>query len=274
MSRSHALVRRATGELRKPRAVLVPLRLFIGLGWLRAGVEKLITPGWYDGSELTAYIEGQLEWSQEAFPFYGALMEGVFLPQATALGIAVMLAQLLFGLAILCGCLTNAALLGGMTLNVSFILAGVPDPSAFYIVIQLVLLFGGAGAIAGVDAWLGRGVRHPLLVAPTEDSPDHATMHRITAAVSAGLALAFLPFVSTLDPALVIEDPAMILVMMFLVAAAIAAVKAAAATDPARARLPTAPSPTAATPREAARRTATPPPPAAREPALSPARRG
>jgi hypothetical protein len=42
-------------ELRKPGAYLPPLRVFIGIGWLRARAEKFVEPGWYDGSSLAAF---------------------------------------------------------------------------------------------------------------------------------------------------------------------------------------------------------------------------
>src|SRR4028119_729300 len=45
----------ARQELSKDGAYLLPLRLFIGMGWLRAGSEKIPDPGWEDGTELTAF---------------------------------------------------------------------------------------------------------------------------------------------------------------------------------------------------------------------------
>ncbi len=60
-------------ELAHDRAYLLPLRIFIGLGWLRAAVAKAIDPAWYDGAALTVFLDAQLGWSQEAFPFYGRL---------------------------------------------------------------------------------------------------------------------------------------------------------------------------------------------------------
>ena len=101
-------------ELAHDRAFLLPLRIFIGLGWLRAAAAKAIDPGWYDGSELTLFLHAQLGWSQEAFPFYGRLMEAVFLPNAGLLGIAVIAMQAFAGIAIVAGFYTNAGLLVGL----------------------------------------------------------------------------------------------------------------------------------------------------------------
>lgn len=223
-------VRALRAELSDHRAYLLPLRIFIGLGWLRAAAEKLIEPGWYDGSALTAFLRGQLEWSQEAFPFYGTLMEAVLIPNATALGLVVIVLQLLAGITILAGFYTNAGLWAGLLMNINFILAGVPDPSAFYIVIQLVLFFGSAGAVLGLDARRSQRHHHPLLVAATGwEEDDTARRRRVfggLAVVSVALAAAMAPYVSTVDPATVVEDPAMILVTLALFAAGAAAIRA------------------------------------------------
>ena len=217
-------------ELAQGRAYLLSLRLFIGLGWLRAAAAKAIDPGWYDGAELTVFLEAQLGWSQEAFPFYGTLMEAVFLPNAVLLGIAVIVLQAFAGIAIVAGFYTNAGLLVGLLLNVNFILAGRPDPSAFYIVIQLVLFFGGAGAVLGMDASRWRRHHGSLSVSSTGRVAAAAAHERHAYAVLAGLsvvlAVMMAPYVSTLDPATVIEDPAMILVTLALFAAGAATIRA------------------------------------------------
>ena len=157
--------RLARQELSKDGAYLLPLRIFIGMGWLRASAEKIIDPGWYDGTALTAFLEEELAGGHVVFPFYCALITDVFLPSASALGVTIMIGELLAGVAILIGMCTNAALLGGIFMNLNFILAGAPDPSAFYFLIQVALFVGGIGAIAGADTLLGRRVKNPLLVA-------------------------------------------------------------------------------------------------------------
>ncbi len=55
--RTRRLARR---ELSKDGAYLLPLRLFIGMGWLRASAEKIPDPGWYDGTALTAFLKDEL----------------------------------------------------------------------------------------------------------------------------------------------------------------------------------------------------------------------
>ncbi len=224
---------RLRSELSKDRAYLLPLRIFIGLGWLRAAAEKVVDPAWYDGTALTAFLQQQLGWSQEAFPFYGTLMESVFMPGATALSIVVILAQLFAGLAILLGYYTNAGLLVGLVMNVNFVFAGAVDPSTFYIVIQLVLFFGGAGSVLSVDTLRATGRRSPLLTAPRDrEGAQHQRVYGFIAVVCLAFAVAMLPYVSTLAPATVVEDPAMILVVLALFGAAASATSVVGSRPP------------------------------------------
>jgi len=211
--------RLARRELSKDGAYLLPLRLFIGMGWLRASAEKIPDPGWYDGTALTAFLEEGLAGGHIAFPFYRTLITDVFLPNAGALGVIVMIGELLAGVAILVGMFTNAALLGGIFMNLNFILAGAPDPSAFYFLIQVALFVGGIGAIAGADTLLGRRVKNPLLVAqnriPVRRFRTRERVFLGLATLWLGLAAYALAHVSTLDPGRSVEDPAMILGVLF-----------------------------------------------------------
>ncbi len=219
MERVLAQVRR---ELRRDGAYLLPLRLFLGLGWLRTFAEKATEPGWRDGSELAAFLSSQVERGEIVFPLYRELVVELFLPNATLLGWLVMVGELLVGVAILLGLLTSLALLVATFMNLNFILAGEPTPSAFYVVIQVALLVGGVGAVLGLDARLDR-IRSPLLVAKSAArSPDAPLRRRhylaLAAACAAGALYAGL-HVSTLDPALSVEDPAMVLVVLLTVTA-------------------------------------------------------
>jgi thiosulfate dehydrogenase [quinone] large subunit len=213
------LLRFIKQELSKEGAYLLPLRIFIGMGWLRAFAEKVKDPDWNEGTVLAAFLEERLAGDHVAFPFYRALITDVFLPNASVLSWIVMIGQLLAGAAILLGLFTNAALLGGLFMNLNFILAGAPNPSAFYFVIQVALFIGGTGAIIGVDALLGRRVRTPLFVAKVGIRSWHfRTKERALLGLtilSFGLAAYFLAHVHTYDPGLSVEDPAMILTVLF-----------------------------------------------------------
>jgi thiosulfate dehydrogenase [quinone] large subunit len=140
-------------EAAKDGIYLVPLRAFIGIGWIRASAEKITDPNWAGGGTVTEFLNIHLTNDQIAFPFYRDLTTDLFLPHAATLAWIVLLGQMMAGLGILTGTLTTAALLGGLFMNVNFVLAGATDPSPFYIVIQALLLVCGAGTIMGVDGW-------------------------------------------------------------------------------------------------------------------------
>jgi hypothetical protein len=72
----------------------------------------------------------------------------------------VMIAQLLIGLALLVGWRTKPALIAGLLMNFNFVAAGEPNPSAFYLVMQMALLSGGAARVFAVDAVLKRRGRN------------------------------------------------------------------------------------------------------------------
>ncbi len=198
-------------------AYLVPLRLFIGLGWLRAGAEKAIDSSWRDGLSLTAFLGDHLAAGEVAFPWYETLMEQVFLPHAALLALVILLGQFLAGAAIATGLLTNAALLGGLFMNLNFLLAGEPNPSTFYIVIQVALLLTHAGAILGLDAGLSRTIHNPLLVAQPR-AARHRRQWRVPVLPIGAIALVTtiyaLAHVTDWSPAGSVEDPAMIVAIL------------------------------------------------------------
>jgi hypothetical protein len=135
-----------------------------------------------------------------------------------------MLGQLLVGLAILSGTLTSLALLGGMFMNLNFLLAGEPDPSAFYVVIQMLLLVSNAGAILGLDAWLSSRVHHPLVAAQAEHRPTHAPFGRCFFRLAGLLFLVVivgaLASARDFSPAGSVRDPSIVLAVLATVGAA------------------------------------------------------
>lgn len=203
--------------VRAENAYLLPLRIFIGVGWMRAGLEKLIEPGWLNGTALTNFLGGQLEAGQVIFPFYRLWIEKIFLPGALALGWVILVGQLLVGLAVLTGTLTNFALLWGLFMNINFILAGQVTPSAFYVVIQIVLLLGNAGVILGLDQILGRRIPLRVLVARKEASVERLWIEKrlfvSLALISLGAGVLAIPFIRDYSPHSV-DDPAMILLVL------------------------------------------------------------
>lgn len=170
-------------DRRRLRGLLLPIQLFLAAGWLRAGVEKIISGDWWTGAELDRFL---VEQQPHMIDFFPAIVDVAIAPLALPISWIVMAMQVLIGVALLTGRRIELALWGGVLLNTTFVLAGAVNPSAFYLMMQLVLLL----ALAPRVAW-------------------RTSVARAVAWFAA--AAAMVPFVRTVDPALVIDDPASML---------------------------------------------------------------
>lgn len=216
-SRIRSVVSWVRRSVREDNAYLLPLRFFIGIGWFRAGLEKLQDPKWPDGVALTQFLHTKLDGGLIVFPAYRELIENVFLPNVQLLAVIVIAGQLLAGMGIMTGTFTNLALLGGLLMNVNFILAGQVNPSAFYVIIQSVLFISNVGAVLGVDEFLSRRIHYTLLVAHPHWERDYLPIEKrsllILSLVSGLVAIVASVHVQDWGPKSV-EDPAMILLVL------------------------------------------------------------
>jgi len=216
-SRLYSMVSFLRREVRKDDAYLVPLRFFIGMGWIRASLEKLLDPNWNDGVALAQFLQGKLDGGHMVFPTYRILVEQVFLPHVGVLSLIIITGQLLAGIAILFGAFTNLGLLGALFMNINFILAGQVNPSAFYVIIESVLFIANVGAVMGLDEVISRRIRYPWLVARPHWDQDYVPMEKrsflVLAVVSLIVALVASVHVRDWGPTS-IDDPAMILLVL------------------------------------------------------------
>jgi uncharacterized membrane protein YphA (DoxX/SURF4 family) len=187
--------------------VLLPLRLFLAAGWLRAAAEKLIDPQWWSGDKLRTFLSTQ---HHDALPFFRPVMDHVLAPGAQAVAVIVVLTQLACGIAIGIGKPLRLALRWTVVLNVVFILAGKVNPSAFYLVMEIVMLFAIADGMIGVRP----------------STPSRRTV--ALAATSTVLAAAVVPYIRTIEPSKVIDDPAMMLTFLGVITAVTLMVRRAA----------------------------------------------
>ncbi len=186
---------------------VVLIQAFIGLGWLRAGVEKAISLDWWTGAELEAFVAEQ---SAMTLGWYEPFLQWFVLPAAPFVAAVVMVAQFAVAAGLLTGRRVGLALGVGMFLNLHFIAAGAVTPSVFYLLSQ--------GALA---LWMA------------ERSSRRETQFALeaTGASSVALAVAHVPWIETLAPAEVIHDPA----IMLATAGGLAAVGCALARERLRA---------------------------------------
>ena len=168
---------------RSVAALLLPLRLFLAAGWLRAGVEKVIEPDWWTGDLLADFLSEQ---RTEMLPFFRSFSDAFVAPFTGPVAWLVVEVQIAIGVCLLLGRYTKQALWAGVVLNLTFVMSGRVNPSAFYLVMEMVLLFA-----------LSRPV------------PDRTAIRR--ALLWSIPAVAVLPFARTIVPAEVIDDPALML---------------------------------------------------------------
>ncbi|MFN8439679.1 MAG: hypothetical protein U0175_02865 [Caldilineaceae bacterium] len=229
LSQSRAIWKLVDQELSGPAIYLLPLRLFIGIGWIRAGMEKVISPGWPTGHDLSLFFQRQLASGHVVYPFYQYLITHVFTPHVVMMSWIILVGQLLVGLAVLSGTLTNIALLAGLFMNINFVLAGAISPSAFYIVIQVALLVTEVGAIYGIDRLLSRRIALRLLVAQPDDQSRYhrfeTTVFLVAALAAVAVGAASVPYIQDYSPRSV-DDPAMLMLVLSVITGMTALVKA------------------------------------------------
>lgn len=152
-------VRRPDGTI-APGWYLLPLRLFLGVTFLFAGLQKLSNPDFFRSSSQIS-IHTQILGASHTSPI-GSLL-GHLVGAAPALGVLIALGEVAVGVGALLGLLTRVAAAGGTAIALSLFLAISFHSSPYYLGSDIVFAFawtplvlaGAAGAPA-VDTWLAR----------------------------------------------------------------------------------------------------------------------
>ena len=169
---------------------LVVTQIFFGLGWLRAAAEKAISMNWWTGDTIRRFVA---EHEDLSLAWFEPILDQMVVPFAPVVAIGILLTQLAIGASLVMNRGAAALLWLAMGLNLAFIASGAVNPSIFYLV--------GQGAIL---LWLfGR----------KQSTALRSGALRLVAGLAAGVAAISVPFISTLHPAEVIDDPAIVLVM-------------------------------------------------------------
>src|SRR4051794_16655245 len=84
-----------------PGWTILPLRLFLGITFIWASLDKLLDPAFLNPNAL-GYVGNQLSAGAGDSPL-GSFLTSVVVPNATLFGVLVMVAELLIGLAVLLG---------------------------------------------------------------------------------------------------------------------------------------------------------------------------
>jgi thiosulfate dehydrogenase (quinone) large subunit len=129
---------------------LLPLRLFLGITFIYAGVQKLSDPGFLHPGAPT-YIGTQLQGFANGTP--GGFFLRIFaLPHPQPAGVGVAIAEILIGLLVSAGFLTRIAAAAGMGLNFLLFLTASWHTTPYFLGPDLVFTFAWLPfVIAGAD---------------------------------------------------------------------------------------------------------------------------
>jgi thiosulfate dehydrogenase [quinone] large subunit len=123
----------------EPGLALLPLRLFLGVTFVYAGVQKLSDPGYLHAGSST-YIGTQLQGFAHGTPG-GFLLRTVAIPHAELAGVATALIEVAVGVLVTAGLLTRVAALVGLGLNLVLFLTNSWNAYPYFLGSDIVFVF-------------------------------------------------------------------------------------------------------------------------------------
>lgn len=142
-----------------PAWVLIPLRVFLGVTFIYAGVQKLTDPQFFNRS-AHGYIGRQIQAFAHGSPIAGLLLH-LALPHAALFGALIAYGEIAIGLGALVGLLARPAAAFGVLLSLIFFLSASWNVHPYFYGADIVFVFAwitlGLAPHAGlpsVDAWL------------------------------------------------------------------------------------------------------------------------
>ncbi len=141
--------------MRLPAWVLMPLRLFLGITFVYAGIQKLADPHFFDPS-AAGYIGKQIQAFATGSPLHNFLIN-VAVPHANLFGALVAFGEIAIGIATLLGLFSRPAAFFGMLLSLMFFLSASWRVYPYFYGADIVFVFCWITLlIAGpVDSWIG-----------------------------------------------------------------------------------------------------------------------
>lgn len=150
----------------RPGLALLPLRVFLGITFVYAGLQKLADGRFLDGRD-PAGLHAQLLGYARTSPVRGLLLGASH--HATLVGLLIALGELAVGLGALLGLWTRAAAVGGMLLSLSFLLGVSWHTRPYYLGPDIFSLFAwtplavlGDAGVLSLDTALAIGARREL----------------------------------------------------------------------------------------------------------------
>jgi NADH dehydrogenase len=149
-----------------PNFWLVPLRVFLGVMWLIEGIKK-IDEGWMSEAKMYASdaVSAASEWVEPGAEAVKPLIENVpgivqwgidniIAPNAVFFQTGIVLAEIVFGLALIAGLFTFISAVVTVGLTVGITLTGMSDVSILWYFFGGIALISGAGTTFGLDYYV------------------------------------------------------------------------------------------------------------------------
>ena len=156
--------RRAEADARRLGAALLPVRLFLGVTFVYAGIQKLSDPGFLSPGAPT-YIGTQLRGFAHGTPG-GFVLRALAIPHPRAAGVLVALAEIAIGLLVTAGVLTRAAAAAGLAVNALLFFTNSWHTHPYFLGSDIVFVFAwlpfvvvGSSRQASLERALGRWAR-------------------------------------------------------------------------------------------------------------------
>ncbi|MGB5755309.1 MAG: hypothetical protein WBM50_00210 [Acidimicrobiales bacterium] len=179
-----------------PGWVLLP-QIFLAAGWARAGVAHAMSRRWWNGEEILEFLALDTDLR---VGLYRHVLTGIVEPFPAVTAAVVGLTELVIAILLAANVRVKSALVAAAFLNVQFMLAGVVNPSIFYLVAGL-----------GIAIWLLETTASPETI---------SRLTRVGIGLGAVASLLLAPSIRTIEPETAIEDPA--LVLIFFIALSVA----------------------------------------------------
>jgi len=158
----------------QPEWLLLPLRVFLGVTFTYAGLQKLSDPGYLDPNNPTSAVHQMLR-LQGGSPIGLLLSLSAHAP--TLVSLVIALAELAVGLGTLLGLWARVAAAGGAVLAFTFFLTVSWNTTPYYygadigfVFAWLVMFAFGSGDELSVDSWLRSRARRDLRLGPVPTS--------------------------------------------------------------------------------------------------------
>ncbi len=159
-------------------AVWLVLRLWLGYIWLQSGWNKILgekASAWVGskaGAAVTAFLNKALERAAGENPqvqgWYAGFVREVALPNAQLFSYLVAYGELLVGIALIVGLVTNFAALMGIVMNLSYLFAGSISKNPQMLLAEAALVVAGTAAgYYSLDRYLMSYLHKRLSRAPT-----------------------------------------------------------------------------------------------------------